>query len=129
MYNCFHIIIMILGWKQMEEVIVDSTIAISGYDVLKNMCNAFYDYSTNNKGVFEAMLWYNKYENVEKDKATMRLFDIIFEIMKPLDITDDNINYIIRTLRSFLEGFALLVNNNSFGSPISIKDSFEIKIK
>ncbi len=50
----------------MEEVIVDSTIAISGYDVLKNMCNAFYDYSTNNKGVFEAMLWYNKYENVEK---------------------------------------------------------------
>lgn len=59
----------------------------------------------------------------------MRLFDIIFEIMKPLDITDDNINYIIRTLRSFLEGFALLVNNNSFGNPISIKDSFEIKIK
>lgn len=59
----------------------------------------------------------------------MRLFDIIFEIMKPLDITDDNINYIIRTLRSCLEGFALLVNNNSFGSPISIKDSFEIKIK
>lgn len=66
MYNCFHIIIMIFGWKQTEEVIVDSTIAISGYDVLKNMCNAFYDYSTNNKGVFESMLWYNKYENVEK---------------------------------------------------------------
>lgn len=93
------------------------------------MCYAFYDYATNNKGVFTAMLWYNKYESVEKEKATTRLFNMIFKVMKPLDISDVNINHIIRTLRSFLEGFSLLVNNNSFGNPVSIKESFDLSLE
>ncbi len=121
--------IMVYGWKQMEESIIDSAVGVSGYDALKNMCNTFYDYATNNKGIFSAMLWYNKYENIEKEHATKRLFDTIFKVMKPLNISDENINHIIRTLRSFLEGFALLVNNNAFGNPISIKESFGLSLE
>ena len=67
--------------------------------------NAFYEYAINNRGVFTAMLWYNKYKNEELNIATTKLFNIIFKILKPLNISDDNINHIIRTLRSFLEGF------------------------
>lgn len=121
--------LMIYGWKQMEEKIINSAIGLTGYDALKNMCYVFYDYATNNKGVFSAMLWYNKFENKEKDNATTRLFNIVFKIMKPLNISDDNINHIIRTLRSFLEGFSLLVNNNAFGNPISIKESFDLSVE
>ena len=121
--------LMLYGWKQMEEKIIDSTIGVSGYDALRNMCNAFYEYSTNNKGVFTAMLWYNKYKNEELNIATTKLFNIIFKILKPLNISEDNINHIIRTLRSFLEGFSLLVNNNAFGNPISIKDSFDLSLE
>ncbi len=121
--------LMIYGWKQMEEKMLDSAVGVSGYEALKNMCYAFYDYATNNKGVFTAMLWYNKYENIQKENATKRLFNMLFKVMKSLDISDDNINHIIRTLRGFLEGFSLLVNNNAFGNPISIKESFDLSLE
>ena len=47
---------------------------------------------------------------------------------EPLNISSDNVEHIIRTLRSFLEGFSLLVNNNAFGNPISIKESFNLSL-
>ena len=84
--------LMVYGWKQMEEKMLDSAVGVSGYEALKNMCYAFYDYAINNKGVFIAMLWYNKYESTDKEKATTRLFNMIFKVMKPLDISDVNIN-------------------------------------
>lgn len=121
--------LMVYGWKQMEEKMLDSAVGVSGYEALKNMCYSFYDYATNNKGVFTAMLWYNKYENTQKENATTRLFNMLFKIMKSLDISDNNINHIIRTLRGFLEGFSLLVNNNAFGNPISIKESFDLSLE
>ena len=121
--------LMFYGWKQMEEKMIDSAVGVAGYEALKNMCYAFYDYATTNKGVFTAMLWYNKYENVQKENATTRLFNMLFKVMKSLDISDDNINHIIRTLRGFLEGFSLLVNNNAFGNPISIKESFDLSLE
>jgi len=121
--------LMVYGWKQMEEKMLDSAVGVSGYDAIKNMCYAFYNYAVANKGVFTAMLWYNKYESADKDKTTTRLFNTIFRVMKPLDISDVNINHIVRTLRSFLEGFSLLVNNNSFGYPVSIKESFDLSLE
>lgn len=121
--------LMVYGWKQMEEKMIDAAVGVSGYDALKNMCNIFYDYATNNKGIFTAMLWYNKYESKKLENATTRLFNIVFKVMKPLNITDENINHIIRTLRGFLEGFSLLVNNNAFGNPISIKESFDLSLE
>ena len=70
----------------------------------------------------------NKYESIEKENATRKLFEMIFKVMKTVNISDENINHIIRTLRSFLEGFSLLVNNNAFGNPVSIKESFSVSI-
>ncbi len=121
--------LMIYGWKQVEEKILDSAIGISGYDAIKNMCYAFYQYATNHQGVFTAMLWYNKYESEEAKLATKRLFDLLFKVLSSLDISEENIQHIIRTLRSFLEGFSLLVNNHSFGNPISIQESFELSLE
>lgn len=54
---------------------------------------------------------------------------MIFKVMKKVNISDENINHIIRTLRSFLEGFSLLVNNNAFGNPVSIKESFDLSLE
>lgn len=54
---------------------------------------------------------------------------MIFKVMKTVNISDENINHIIRTLRIFLEGFSLLVNNNAFGNPVSIKESFDLSLE
>ena len=121
--------LMIYGWNQVESKMIDSAVGISGYEALKSMCYAFYDYAINNKGVFTAMLWYNKYDNEEANNTTKRLFTLLFKVMKPLNISEENINHTIRTLRSFLEGFSLLVNNNAFGNPISIKESFDLSLE
>ena len=56
------------------------------------------------------------------------LFSLLFRVLQPLNISDNNIEHIIRTLRGFLEGFVLLVNNNAFGNPISIKESFDLSL-
>lgn len=121
--------LMIYGWKQLEEKMLESAVGVAGYEALKSMCNAFYLYATSNKGVFTAMLWYNKYDNDELENATTRLFKMLFKVMRPLNISDDNINHIIRTLRGFLEGYSLLVNNNAFGNPLSVKESFDLSLE
>ena len=64
----------------------------------------------------------------KKNEATVKLFSLLFRVLQPLNISDNHIEHIIRTLRGFLEGFALLVNNNAFGNPISIKESFDLSL-
>ena len=112
--------LMIYGWKELGEKATESAVGVAGYEALRNMCYAFYDYATNNKGVFTAMLWYNKFESEEKKEATIKLFSLLFRVLQPLNISDNNIEHIIRTLRGFLEGFVLLVNNNAFGSSLAV---------
>lgn len=121
--------LMFYGWKQLEEKMIDSAVGVSGYEALKDMCYASYDYAMKNKGIFEAMLWYNKYDNEETINVTKRLYELMFKVTRSLNISERNTRHIIRTVRSFLEGFVLLENNNSFGNPISVKESFDISLE
>lgn len=121
--------LMIYGWKQLEQQILRSVAGVSGYEALRAMCYAFYEYATTNPGIFNAMLWYNKFQDEETVGVTEELFTVLFKIMGSLQISQENVNHLIRTFRSFLEGFSLLVNNKAFGNPISIKESFELSIE
>ena len=121
--------LMLYGLKQLEESLLLAVVGVSGYDALRAMCYAFYEYATSNPGVFNAMLWYNKFQDEETLNATKQLFVVLFKIMGTLNISDENINHLIRTFRGFLEGYALLVNNGAFGNPISIRESFELSVE
>ena len=120
--------LMIYGWKEMEQRIIQSVIGISGYDAIKAGCHAFYEYATENPGLFNAMLWYNKFQNTETMEATSGLFSVLFKVTSSLNISEENCNHIIRTLRGFLEGFSLLVNNEAFGNSVSIAESIELSL-
>lgn len=120
--------LMIYGWKQTEQRIIHAVIGVSGYDAIKAMCYAFYDYATENPGIFNVMLWYNKFQSDEMENATSELLSIIFKITKSLNLPDKYCFHLIRTFRGFLEGFFLLVNNGSFGHPLPIMASFDISI-
>ena len=121
--------LMVYGWLQTEEKIIDSIAGISGYEALEVGCRTFLEFATANPGVFNTMLWYNKFESAEMQNATEKLFSVAIKVASSLNISQENCVHLIRTFRSFLEGFALLVNNNAFGNPVSIKDSFEISLK
>lgn len=118
--------LMLFGWKEIETQMLDGSIDVSGYDAIRKMCEIFFDFALKNKGVFDAMLWYNMYAH--KDNTLSNLFVRIFDVLKPLGYNDDIINHFIRTLRAFLEGYVLLVNNNAFGNPLSIKESFDVSL-
>lgn len=121
--------LMFYGWHQVEEQIIGAVAGISGYDAIEIICRTFLEYTTTNPGIFNAMLWYNKFENDESQNATTKIFSVAFKILSSLNISQENSEHLIRTFRSFLEGFALLVNHNAFGNPISINDSFELSLK
>ena len=121
--------LMIYGWLQMEDKILEAVAGISGYDAIEVICRTFVKYATENPGVFNAMLWYNKFENDETNNATQKLFSVVFKVFSSLNISQEDSEHLMRTFRSFLEGFALLVNHNAFGNPISINDSLELSLK
>lgn len=121
--------LMLHGWKELEQKLLLAVVGVSGYDALRAMCYAFYEYATSNPGVFNAMLWYNKFQDEETQDATKQLFVVLFKIMGTLNIPDETINHLIRTFRGFLEGYALLVNNGAFGNPVSIRESFELSVE
>jgi hypothetical protein len=121
--------IMLFGWRQMNQAMMDAAVCVSGYDALEAICRAFYKYATENSGVFNAMLWYNKFESEETQNATKEMFSLIYKDFTMLNISKENCEHLIRTYRGFLEGFALLVNNHAFGNPISIEESFEISLR
>ncbi len=121
--------IMNYGWRNVGEKMIDSISGVTGYEALRNMCRTYYEYAIENKGVFTAMLWYNMYDNEENFDATKRLHEIIFQIMRPLNISEENIKHSVRLTRGFLEGFSLLVNNEAFGDSLSIDESFDLSME
>ena len=122
--------IMLLGWRELEDKVIEAAVCVSGYDALEAICRAFYKYATENKGIFNAMLWYNQFQNDESQKATEKMFSMIYKIFSTLNISKENSNHLIRTFRGFLEGFALLVNHEAFGNPTSsVEKSFDIALQ
>ena len=121
--------LMLYGWRQMEERMVEAVDGTSGYAAWEAICRAFYTYALENPGVFSAMLWYNKYQDGEAQRVTQRMFSTCFQISASLGISEENCNHLIRTFRAFLEGFCLLVNNHSFGHSLPVEDSFNLSLQ
>ena len=120
--------IMIYGWRKVSEEIVEEICLKDAKTNLMVYGRKVYKFALDNPGVFEAMLWYNKFEDEETKEATGDLFAVIFKVMESMNISHEKANHLIRTFRSFLEGFSLLVNNGAFGNPISIKESFDLSV-
>ena len=99
--------LMIYGWDQMADVVLNAVAVVSGYDDLEALCYAFYRYAVLNPGIFNAMLWYNRYQNKEMLDSTERIFSIVYKITASLNISKETCNHLIRTFHGFLEGFSL----------------------
>lgn len=57
--------IMIHGWTNGAGAITERIHASDPKEALRAYARAFYQYAVENPGIFEAMLWYNKYESEE----------------------------------------------------------------
>lgn len=120
--------IMIYGWQQLSDKLADISLNVHGEEALRTFSKSFFEYATQNRGIYEAMLWYNKYLNPSLEKATEKIYTIFFSITDELGIPFDKANHLLRTYRAFLQGFSSLVIHESFGNPISIQESFDLSI-
>ncbi len=120
--------LMIYGWKHVSEEIIRELADMEGYAALQEFGRKFYHYAIENPGIFEAMLWYNKYVNEELERATAGLYEFWFAQTDKLGVTRDIANHLLRTYRALLEGFILLEIHHSFGNPISIEESFAVSL-
>lgn len=123
-----HKSLMIYGWKKVSEEIAVDISSENPKENLMEYGRRFYKFAIENPGVFEAMLWYNKYSDDTLLEATEGLYDFFFRQTDRLGIDRDIANHLLRTYRAFLEGFIMLKIHNSFGNPISIDESFEISM-
>lgn len=120
--------IMIYGWKKVSEEIVKEICLKDAKTNLMEYGRKVYKFALDNPGVFEAMLWYNKYSDDVLLEATEGLYTFFFKQTDSLGIDREIANHLLRTYRAFLEGFIMLQIHNSFGNPISIEESFEISM-
>lgn len=120
--------IMIYGWQNGAEKIAENIVEEDAHEALRKYAYAFYQYAMDNPGIFEAMLWYNKYKSEELIKATEKIYTFFFAQTDKLHIDREVANHLLRTYRAFLEGFLLLVIHDSFGNPISIEKSFALSL-
>lgn len=121
--------IMIYGWQKVSTEIVAQAEDENPEISMKKYARFFYKFAKENSGIFEAMLWYNKYSSEELKNSTEGLYKFFFEQTEKMGISLENANHLLRTFRAFLEGFILLEAHNSFGNPIKIEESFEISLQ
>lgn len=120
--------IMIYGWEKVSNEICPDIITEDAKKAINELSHKIFNYAIANPGIFEAMLWYNSYKNEQLRRATEGLYLFFFSQTDKLEIEREAANHLLRTYRSLLEGFILLVIHDSFGNPVSIEESFQISI-
>lgn len=120
--------IILYGWNDLEKRVMQYAVGISGYDALKAVCRAYYGFAIENTGVFQAMLWYNKFRDDEIIEAETNLFSVFFRITASLNISKENGIHMIRALRSFMDGFILWADGDTFGDQVPTEESFEVSL-
>lgn len=123
-----HKSLMIYGWKTVSGEVVKGIESDDEKANLFEYGSRFYKFAIDNPGVFEAMLWYNRYSDETLLSATEGLYTFFFKQTDGLGIDREIANHLLRTYRAFLEGFIMLQIHNSFGNPISTEESFEISM-
>lgn len=124
-----HKSLMIYGWRTVSEEVVRGIDSSDEKANLTEYGRKFYRFALDNPGVFEAMLWYNKYSDETLLSATEGLYSFFFKQTDGLGIDREIANHLLRTYRAFLEGFIMLQIHNAFGNPILVEESFEISMR
>ena len=116
--------LMVYGWNLLDIKIVKSAVGKSREDGIKAMCYAFRDFAHEHPGIFAAICWHNSYTSELNHEITKGVISSLYAILDFLNFTDDKKMHILRSLRGFVEGFAMLELHGSFGDKVSLDESF-----
>ena len=122
--------LMVYGWGELTGKLTEVLIGESGDEAIRLACNAFYEYAIANPGVFEAMAFTKRNDGRLNAEASQAFLRILFKVLGKRNIGEENAEKVLRLARSYLEGFALLVNHEAFDlSQVPVKDSFDFGVE
>ena len=116
--------IVVYGWNSIDMKIARSAVGKSQEAGLKAMCYALRNFAHEHPGVFEAVCWHNSYTSEINHEITKGVISSLYAILDSLDFDDVKKMHVLRSLRGFVEGFAMLELHSSFGDKISLDESF-----
>ncbi len=121
--------IMVYGWRKIATEVVPQIKVDTPEDALKRYAVSFYHFAFKNPGIFEAMLTYNRRENNELNEVMAVIENFFYVQSDKMQIDRETAKHLLRTYRSFLEGFLMLRLHRSFGEPVGIPESFAFSME
>jgi len=119
----------ILFMKEIIEVIQKNSFALSGEDVLKEVCRTYRAYSIINPGLYQSMQLTHVKRRTEYQTVALTLIDLIRRVIEPYKVKKKNQIHAIRNLRCILHGFIDLEIQQGFGMPDDLEKSFELSVE
>ena len=121
--------LMAYGWGELCRQLEGVLIGESGDEALSIACSTFYEYAVRNPGVFEAMAFCNRNDGRMNTEASRAFMGMLIKVLGKRNIREENACHVMRLVRSFIEGFALLVNNRAFDeSQYAVRESFDFGV-
>lgn len=121
--------LMLYGWSLMEKSVIDSAVGRSGDEAVMAICQSYRRFARDHKGLYEIMQWYNMYQSEEHLKATEGMVNVMMRVLDGYEVETEEKVHIVRMVRSFLHGFAMLEAHSVYGSPFSVDDTFEFSMR
>ena len=121
--------LMLYGWRLLDGKITKAVIGKAKDDAVIALCYAYREFVSEQKGLYEAMQWYNMYDSEEHRQATAGAVDVMYRALSSYDLTDEQKVHTVRLIRAFLQGFSTIEVHAGSDRPVPLDDSFDFALK
>ena len=114
------------GLKRLLNELVNSVIGLSGKQALLSMGKSYIAFASSSPNLYLATQQVSTCWSDATKELSEEIINFIFKIISIYNLSKEQNIHVVRTLRSYLHGFALLKSQDFFKIPLDINKSFEI---
>ncbi|MEW4369896.1 TetR/AcrR family transcriptional regulator [Paenibacillus kandeliae] len=116
------------GLEQLREIMMQAAVGRSRDTAIREVARAYLQFVRTQPGLYEATFYQAEQNDPSLNKVANQLLELLFQILREFELTDDGLIHAGRGLRSVLHGFSSLERNHGFGLKVDVDTSFEIII-
>lgn len=99
-------------------------------DAIFAIAHAYYQFTQEHPGVYELTIQAPKANDDEMREKSNQILELLNEVLKEYQLTEEETIHAIRGLRSILHGFSTLQQKGAFGLPVNLlEDSYKRLIR
>jgi len=109
------------GLRRLTEEVTDAALGPSGKSALYAMARTYRTFASQNPSLYVSTQWVSAWQSAATKQTADRLIQVFIKVLQPFGFSHEKNIQLIRVLRSYLHGFALL----HFEMNIDVDASFE----